>query len=412
MKQKKRSIRTLITVAAAVIMMMAMSITSFAASKVTGLKQTSATSTSATITWNTNAGASKYNICLYSSKTSSTPIKKGTAYSSTEYTFSGLSAGTAYYVKVSAVSSKGVEAEKSVALQVVTTPANINSSTIKQCAATAGGINLKWDAVKGATGYIIYEGNKKLKTVTKPSAVMKAANGTSHYYTVYPYKKSNSGFIAKGYSTGVRGYSLPGKMTKLASVNDGNVRWDPEDNEVRVAWDLPAGTKYYPDGYQLEVYSVSGKTKIKSYTLNSGYSNYKDFVIGSVKNKGFQVRVRGFIIINEKKYYGEWSSKKVVIPPVACNKTVSFPSSGTMKFSWKPVTGATKYYIYVANNQSSLSISLSDLKKVATVSSSTTSYTLRGLTKGKYAAVCVVPVVKVNGKEYTGLKYPYVATVR
>lgn len=411
MKQKRRSIRALITVAAAVIMMMAMSITSFAASKVTGLKQTASGTGYVTFTWNVDASASKYNVYIATSKNGTYNLK-GSTYS-TQYTISGLNSGSAYYVKVAAVASNGRVAEKSLALQVVTNPSSINSSTIKQCAATASGINLKWDAVKGASGYMVYEGSKKLKTVTKASAVMKSAKGASHYYTVYPYKKSNSGYIAKGTSTGVRGYSLPGKMEKLASVNDGNISWDPETNEVRVKWNLPAGTKYYPDGYQVEVYSVSGKSKIKSYTLNSGYSLYKDFVIGTVKNKGFQVRVRGFIVINEKKYYGEWSSKKVVVPAAACNKTVSFPSSGTMKFSWKPVSGATKYYIYVANNQSSsISVSISDLKKVATVSSGTTSYTASGLTKGKYAAVCVVPVIKVNGKEYAGLKSPYVAYIR
>lgn len=407
MKQKKYSIRALITVAVAVIMMMAMSITSFAAvSKVTGLKQTGATISSATITWNADSSAYKYNIYISDSKTGA---YTGVGYSrTTQYTVTGLHSGTAYYVKVSAVATNGKEAEKSVAFQIITAPDNINSATISQNAATSSSIGYKWDAVKGVSGYMVYEGSKKLKTVTTASVVLNSEKGKIHTYSIYPYKKSYSGFVAKGNVIDVKGYALPGKMEKLAVESAGTATWNPETNEVRVSWKVPAGNETVIAGYQLEVYSLSGKSKLASYTVNAGDRHYKDFIIDSVKNKGFQVRVRAYVLIDYKKYYCEWSSKKVVVPPAICNKKVFFPSSGKMKFSWKAVPGATKYHIYAVDGQtSSYNIDKSDLKKIATVRKDTTSYTLNSLKRKKYTFICVVPVVEVNGRDYLGLKYPY-----
>lgn len=397
MKQKKRSIRTLITVAAAVIMMMAMSITSLAASKVTGLKQTNASSSSVTFVWSADLSANKYNVAIATSKTG-TYSSKGTTYSTQAY-ISGLNAGSVYYVKVQSVSSNGTTGAWSEPLQVVTAPTSIASSTLKQYAATTGAVKLKWGSVKGATGYYIYRGDTKLKAVTTNTAAVTAKAGSWESYKVYPYKKSNAGYVAKASYSSVLAKAAPGKMSQVAMASKNNLLWNVRTNRVMLGWDLGSTQDYTPSGYKVEVYSVDGKTKLKTYTVSSRYT---DFTLSAVKNKGFQVRVRGYVTIDGKNYYGIWSDKKVVIPQACVSSTISYPASGSIKFTWTGVSGAQKYYVYAAKNVSSSSVDSSDFKKVATVSSSTRSYTITGLTKGKYVAVYVLPVVSVNGKSYTG----------
>lgn len=169
MKREKTMKRSLIVLAIMTIMLFAMTITASAAGSVTKLRQTSASSSSVKVTWNANPGQ-EYRV--YYSKSKNSGYVEDTSYttSSTEWYISGLSAGTTYYVKVASYVEDSnwndIYVATSAPIQVVTTPENVNSSSIKQTAGTSKTVTVKWNGVAGATGYRI-ELEGKLGTRTR-----------------------------------------------------------------------------------------------------------------------------------------------------------------------------------------------------------------------------------------------------
>jgi hypothetical protein len=169
---------------------------------------------------------------------------------------------------------------------------------------------------------------------------------------------------------------------------------------VTVSWNYNDDDYYTPDGYQAQVYSVDGKKKlagIKSLTSRS-FTISSSSVRKAITNKGFRVRVRAYKKNGEATIYGSWSSWKVVIPQAATRITKT--SSSSAKIKWSKVASATSYVMYVRKEQYG-----SWIRKV--LPASTTSYTIKGLEYWEDFSVCVIPVVKVNGKKYNAAKTWY-----
>ena len=83
--------------------------------------------------------------------------------------------------------------------------------------------------------------------------------------------------------------------------------------------------------------------KLKTYASTNPYLTFsrKD-----VKNKGFKCKVAGYITINNKKCYGEWSDLKTIIPGA---KITSATMAGryNVRLKWKKVDKAVKHTIYL-----------------------------------------------------------------
>lgn len=412
MKQKTKK-RTLLTLAMLAVMVFAMSIVSgAAASKVSGLRQTKASTTSFTVSWDAQAGVFGYEVAISKDGQAwESQMSTGAQYSTVqnEMSIGKRAAGDAWYVKVRAVERTWNSTSSSYdytvgpwsdVIQAVVTPEA--PKNVRQTKATATKVTLAWDASKGATKYEIFRNNARIATVTKTTVTLKADTGKSEYYKVYPVKVSANGFTAKydyGYSS-CSAKTAPGKAVNVADISSGNLSWNPDTNKCTVRIDRNPNDDIIADGYQFEIKSVDGKKKIK--TINTGkYDLNASFTYKAVKNKGFQVRVRGWVVVNDAKQYGSWTKAKVVIPQAKVY--LDQVSSTKLKVKWNAVKGATKYTIYaVKNREYTISTSKLKFKKLKTVSGKTTSYTINKLKTGKYTYVYVLPTVKVGKKSYVG----------
>lgn len=390
--------RSLFVLALMSIAIFAMAITASAATGVKGIKQTDADDDSVTIEWTSNYGE-EYIVCVASSKNGTYVNASSYSSSSNEKTLYDLQAGRAYYVKIKTVNDDNKTIAISSAFQVVTAPKSVDSDTILQTSASKSRIYFKWTKASGATGYIVGKEGGKTKTVTKTSTYLSASVGGEYYVQVTPYKKSTSGYIAKGSTTtGGRMYGQTKVPTNVAKASKDYLDWNSSENsEITVKWD---GYWFDCDGYQLQMFTVDGKKKIagvkvaKSTTESYTFTTKK--VIKAVKNKGFKIRIRAYRVNDEATIYSSWSSFETVIPQAAV--TVKEKNKTTVVASWPKVANATKYIIYVCRNYSYYGSSNNFKKK--TVSASTRSYKITGLSSYQTAAVYVIPVVKVNGKTY------------
>ncbi len=402
--------KSILLLAVTAVMFFAMTVTAFA-DQVEDLTQTNDSETSVTVSWTAPVGYTYFDVYYATSKdgtyaqypTTLTNYNTSLSY----FTLSSLGAGKSYYIYIVPVEKTWDSSTysyvytemtelKSDVFEAVTAP-NTAVTNLKQSYASTKAVKLSWTASTGATGYYIrtsYSGSNVTKT-TKTAVKLSLSAGSYQTYYVVPYRVSESGYVAEGtyaYNK-VTAYSAPNKPTNVASASDGNVSWNPSTNKVTVGWDKNSNNSYTPDGYQLVVYDVKGKTKLKTYTIKSGSTYTYKFKIASIKNKGCRVAMRSYVKINGKKYYSSWTSKTVVLPQAKITAATQ-KNATTVKISWKKVTGATKYIIYYKKGYSGT-------WKSKKVSAKKTAYTFKKLSTGNDYYFYVMPVVKVGSKKYT-----------
>lgn len=372
-----------------------------AASEVKGLTQTRSEEDSVTVSWKSLKNAYGYDVFIssgngkYKRLTNKTCDVVGSK--NTKKKISNLTSSRTYYVVVKAVYKKENGKYKigpaGKRLEVVTSPSKTAKSTIKQIKATPHYIRFKWDKVRGANRYIVYVNDKKKAVVKKNAVSIRVRTGSVNNVRVVPVKRSSSGFMAKGGNIEAYDfYSSPKRPKRVAAFRYNNLLWQPtESNTVTIGWTKAAGDKYDPTGYQMEVYSLEGRR------LNLYYSTKTKLSINipSVENKGFKVRVRAYIKINGKKYFGKWTDMQTVIPQAK----ISMKRTGrnSVEINWESVKNVTKYHVYACND---IKAEKPEWYEVATVGAGTNSYEYNNCIEGKYTAMYVIPEVQVGRNTY------------
>lgn len=372
-----------------------------AASEVKGLTQTRSEEDSVTVSWKSLKNAYGYDVFIssgngkYKRLTNKTCDVVGSK--NTKKKISNLTSSRTYYVVVKAVYKKGNGKYKigpaGKRLEVVTSPSKTAKSTIKQIKATPHYIRFKWDKVRGANRYIVYVNDKKKAVVKKNAVSIRVRTGSVNNVRVVPVKRSSSGFMAKGGNIEAYDfYSSPKRPKRVAAFRYNNLLWQPtESNTVTIGWTKAAGDKYDPTGYQMEVYSLEGRR------LNLYYSTKTKLSINipSVENKGFKVRVRAYVKINGKKYFGKWTDMQTVIPQAK----ISMKRTGrnSVEINWESVKNVTKYHVYACND---IKAEKPEWYEVATVGAGTNSYEYNNCIEGKYTAMYVIPEVQVGRNTY------------
>ena len=300
----------------------------------------------------------------------------------------GLKPGKTYYVQVGAM-DENEEIEWAQAVKMVTVPNSVSKVAFTD--ATETSISVSWDAVAGATQYQVmyypYGSDPKLAKVTTVKTTSATISGlsTNTNYAVYVCSQRVDGSYVEAVALG-RGFgslpTLPTKTTKLKCTYANPLTTIGEA-------DFSVTNSASADGYQYEIYKYNGKKPILT-----GTSVYNEFTVKNAKIKArqfYKIRVRAYIMkSNGELKYGGWSDE---IYFSRCNyKDVKAKLvKGKVKVSWKKVSGATGYTVYLSTKSNS------GYKKVGTTKK--TSLVIKKKLKDyKNYYVRVVPNKKVKKK--------------
>lgn len=345
------------------------------------------------------------------------PFVENAISSGTTLSLSGLkNAGSNYYVTVFACRQSVdpltgaisyVYGLPSEIIEVTTAPGS-KPKKVKQSGATENSISITWDAVSGATGYLVEYSrtdNTKEKTQAYVTGNKYTANGldadAEYSFYVTPYRMTSTGFVACDYTNYTAINNVPVKPGKAKNPVI-NRYWKSLD-KINVA----TGEITCADGYQYELWSASDDKSVKLATKNVTSYSSADIIHAQLGNdRVFKVRVRAYINVNGKKIYGAWSGWTYTAN--APEATLSSEAKG-VKVSWDKVEGADRYLVYVSAKKNG-----TYTKCVTTTATTATVTKISGaaLKKGSTYYVYILPQKKVAEKYVTVGKKADVASIR
>ena len=240
----------------------------------------------------------------------------GNTYSNT------ISAGIKYYYAVAVYSGSRTEDKcPEVGVMYLATPSGLSVSN------TIASLTLKWNAVKGATGYEIYRAGtdgkySKITTVTSTSYVdTSVKNNTQYSYRI------------KAYNTACTSAFSTAASFKKTQISVSNLKADANGSKVQLSW---TGGVTGAEGYVIYrrteggSYAEIGRTSGNTYsnTISAGIKYYYAVAVYSGSRTEDKCPEVGVMYLAEPAVTG------------ASNIT-----SG-VQVKWSQVTGATGYIVY------------------------------------------------------------------
>lgn len=380
---------SVITLAALFSLLFAM--TAFGATgKVTGLKQEKASTTTVSIAWDNYLGTNvKY--IIETSYDNQAFTRTDSSYSASDLLY--VKALKPVYVRVKAVSTTNENTVYAISdsIQVASVPADVKD--LRQTTATTSSITISWTASEGATSYEIVRfvnnneyvvGSTTSTTYTVDGFNNKLKNdtcvGVRPVRTVNGFSAKTTGFYNTEYLSPYKINLVPEKVQGLAITNYYNSL-----KEVTFGFAQPE----YHDGYVYELYTYKNK-KVSSGNITSTSYN----LLKNIKNQFYKLRVRAYVTIDNKNYYGAWSDYTVF----ALQPKVGLKKSGKkLKITWKKVSGAKNYTVYMSTSKTGGYKKLTTTKKRAYTAKK---FKKKKLNKKKTYYVYVVANRKEGKKTY------------
>lgn len=244
-------------------------------------------------------------------------------------------------------------------------------SSLQQTGADKHAITVSWTPVSDATSYNVY-----CKDYSKgyASEFVFAGSTSAASYTVtglddgmtYDIKVAPVNAAGEGYGRSCYDVkTLPDKLDGLHQE-----KWWYWIKQLDVAWEKQTAV----DGYEVVLYDDKGK-KVTKEIIDSRYSTSVTF--SKMKDKVYNVKARSYMTWNDKKYYSSWSS---IYCLNQARITKAKVSGNKLSVKWGQISGATSYEVYVSTKPTS------GYKKVATVSKSKNSCTVKKLKGKKFSA--------------------------
>ena len=325
-------------------------------------KISSATTTTAALSWNKVAGASFY--AVYSYDTTAKTYKHLGNTSALSYRVKSLKAKTNYTFLVRAFNSAKVGSGYAVSdNKTVKTAPVAPKFTFKR---HSNSIDISWSAVDGANKYRIYSYDKS----TKEYKALAATTALSYTHTSlkpnteYTYLVRSS----SAYTTN-SDYSTASNKSVKTLISKTDFKLSLSGRNIKVDWNKVAGAdSYVVFTYNSEdgKYTSLKRTKDLSYTItNLPY------------NTEYEILVRAYDSSNVGSTYAPEDNKKITTPPAAVKFALKAYSSG-IKISWDAVEGADFYRVYSYNTATKKYSVLGDTKSLSynsTSLKSNTSYT-------------------------------------
>lgn len=311
-----------------------------AVAKVTGLKATTASMTSAKLSWSKVNGATGYQIQKYVNK-------KWTAVATTKntyYTVKSLKAGTSYSFRVRAYRTVSNSNKYGTASATIKYTAGVGQITgLKVASSTYNSAVISWTKMSGVTGYQVYKydysntskGWTRLKTITSASTVKYTcsglATGTKYAFKVRAYYKGSDKTYYGSYSSNV---SVTPKLSKVTDVTMSSMT----GTKATLTWTAVAGAQ----GYQLYDYSTGSAVKLATVSTNKA-----TFTL--TNGKEYKVKVRAYTKVSGSTVTGSMSNiySFYSVPAAVKSFSAYVLDSGYAKFTWISAVGADGYNLYV-----------------------------------------------------------------
>lgn len=347
-------------------------------SAVTGIRSTSNTSTSNTITWNASTKAEGYEIYQWIGTTDSYKLIGTTT--STKFTNSKKSSGTMYRYKVRAfnnVDGQRIEGAYSSELTTCTLPANVSFSL---CSTDVDSITLNWNKVSKATGYQVeMYTNGTWKTLSTLSGTSYTASDlsqkTAYRFRVrairnYNYINYYGDYTEKDIT--IRPANTPKGLSSSVNTSSSNT----------ITWESVNGVSGY------SVYQWIGTTDSYKKLGDTAYPYYTN----SGKSSGtmYTYRVKAYYVSDNVMQYSKPAQVVTCTLPANVTVTTAKRSGSNISLAWNKVSKATGYEIYVKSGSS--------WKKLTTTSGK--SYTAKNLSGTKTFRIRAYR--KYNGVNYYG----------
>ena len=254
---------------------------------------------------------------------------------------------------------------------------NIVPDTVEnmRCISTSSNsANIEWDAVYGATGYIvqILKNGKwtNAGTFTDTNATVSGlAVGSLNHFHIAAYTNVNGKNYVGAYNKHIT------VSTQLGPVNPKVSKYT--NSYITLTWDKQTAS----NGYEVYRYD-SGKKKYVLYkTITSGNTNTCK-ITGLSSNKKYTFKVRAYKLVDGKKSYGSYGNSVSQYTSVKkpTLKSATSPSTKRIKMTWSKVSGATGYqvmwstYSDFSQNYLTKSVSSKYLSKTITTAKSKKTY--------------------------------------
>lgn len=344
------------------------------------------------ISWNAVAGASGYKLhykyIKKNGETSDYTDKTVFDVTSTTYVHSGLNNGDRYTYYVEAykeVSGEQVIGPKSDEVWVIVgVPLNAPkdfSGTTKD-----GIVDLKWTAVKGAEGYILYfrknGGAWEEVDISKTSFQHAGLNNGDRYeYYVKSYKTVNGERIFSFDESNHLNFTIG---DELGSPKDFNAV--TTDGQVSLTWTAVKGAEGYI------VYAYGGG---RSYQFDVSRPNYLH--TGLLNGDSWTYYVVAYKTVNGTRVYSSPTRSVTVTAGVSLNSVIDLVATAgnrQIDLSWAAVKGAEGYVVYLYNTKTM------EFEPITVISGTKFSHT--GLKNGQKYTYMVAPYKTINGERFYG----------
>lgn len=322
--------------------------------KITGLSVSTASYSSAKLTWNRDGNASGYEIYRADSKGGKYKlIATVKSADTTSYTDKKLTMGKTYYYKVRMYhkfATVGTLRGKFASTKVTVT---VGPTIFKGAYGRTTSALLKWNQVAKASGYYIYRSDSengkytKITTITAAAAVEYTDTGlipgNTYYYKIVTYVKMGGTAYTAAASDIKSAVPAPQKAA-ITTLTPGN-------NRITVQWnEVP-----YADGYEVYACSTADGTyeRIKVIKDASTLSYRKTFTAGSE----YYFKVRAYVTAGDVTVYGSYSkamSARAYAETLAIDTKDLKPkrsADGTVTISWAKNSEAYAYQVWRSSSK-------------------------------------------------------------
>jgi fibronectin type 3 domain-containing protein len=282
------------------------------------------------LTWSTTSG---YSYDIY--RATSAGGESNRPYSSSSsvpWSDTGLTNGTTYYYKITAISS-GVEGALSNEVSAKPIPAPPTLTAV----ATTSQIQLSWTAPTGATSYILYRGTG---TGSTPVSYQTGLTGTSYTDTglvsgaVYTYSVSAAGTNWTGAQSSVVTSAALAAAPSGLVVGAGNA-------QISLNWTASVGTT----GYNVKRSTVNGGPYT---TVNSAPVAASTFTDTGLTNGTLYYYIVTALDAGGESASSNQAAATPAVAPGAPTGLTTTPGNQLVTISWSAVSNATSYNVKYA----------------------------------------------------------------